>query len=111
MNKLLTILSIIISSSAFAQKAKNMRLMYNETTAVKVVPLAGFFMDIKGKYYSTSISIPAHRSVILFELDQPPLALTVKSYNLSTNVNTSTIRTVITDDGIEKTVIFKYKFK
>lgn len=113
MSKVLTILSLFFCSVTYGQKGTGFQFEYNQTGSPKVVPLTGLFVDMRGKYYSTSVTIPAHRSLLLIKLDQPPLALQVKSFSLSTGANTTTIRTVIFDDvtGVEKTVTFKYKFK
>lgn len=113
MKILLTILLIAFSCHAYGQKGTGFQFEYNQTNSPKVVALTGLFVDMRGKYYSTSVTIPAHRSLLLIKLDQPPLALQVKSFNVSTGTNTTTIRTVIFDDvtGVEKTVTFKYKFK
>ena len=113
MKKLLIILSLLLTSFTYGQKGTGFQFEYNQTGSPKVVPLSGLFMDMRGKYYSTSVTIPAHRSVLLIKLDQPPLALQVKSFSLSTGANTTTIRTVIFDDvtGQEKVITFKYRFK
>ena len=111
MKKLLIILSLLLTSFTYGQKGTGFQFEYNQTNSPKVVPLTGLFVDMKGKYYSTSVTIPAHRSILLIKLDQPPLALQVKSFSLSTGANTTTIRTVIVDEGIEKTVIYKHKFR
>ena len=111
MKKLITAILIIVSCHAYGQKGTGFQFEYNQTGSPKVVPLTGLFVDMRGKYYSTSVTIPAHRSLLLIKLDQPPLALQVKSFNVSTGTNTTTIRAVITDEGIEKTVTFKYKFR
>lgn len=113
MKKLITVILIIASCHAFGQKGTGFQFEYNQTGSPKVVPLSGLFVDMKGKYYSTSVTIPAHRSVLLIKLDQPPLALQVKSFSLSTGANTTTIRTVVFDDvtGQEKVITFKYRFK
>ena len=111
MKKLITAILIIVSCHAYGQKGTGFQFEYNQTGSPKVVPLTGLFVDMRGKYYSTSVTIPAHRSLLLIKLDQPPLALQVKSFNVSTCTNTTTIRAVITDEGIEKTVTFKYKFR
>lgn len=111
MKKLITIILIIVSCHATGQKGTGFQFEYNQTNSPKVVALTGLFVDMRGKYYSTSVTIPAHRSILLIKLDQPPLALQVKSFSLSTGANTTTIRTVIFDEGIEKTVIYKHKFR
>ena len=111
MKKLITVILIIISCHAYGQKGTGFQFEYNQTNSPKVVPLTGLFVDMRGKYYSTSVTIPAHRSILLIKLDQPPLALQIKSFILSTGANTTTIRAVIVDEGIEKTVIYKHKFR
>ena len=111
MHKLITILLIFITTVTYGQKGIGLKFEYNNTRQPKIVPLSGMYMTMKGAYVSTSVSIAPYSSVILIKLDSPPLALTVKSYNVSTNVNTTTIRAVIVDEGIEKTVTFKYKFR
>ena len=111
MRKLITILLIFITTATYGQKGIGLKFEYNNTAQTKVVPLTGLYMTMKGTYVSTSVTIPANSSVILIKLDSPPLALQVKSFSLSTGTNTTTIRAVIVDEGIEKTVTFKYKFK
>lgn len=113
MKKLLTILSIIICSVTYGQKGVGLRLEYNKTSQPKVVPLNGFYMNMKGQYLSTSITIPANSSVMMIKLDTPPLALQVQSFSLSTGVNTTTLQTVVLDDvtGQRKTLTFKYRFR
>ena len=111
MHKLITILLIFITTVTYGQKGIGLKFEYNNTRQPKIVPLSGMYMTMKGAYVSTSVSIAPYSSVILIKLDSPPLALTVKSYNVSTNVNTTTMQAVIVDEGIEKTVTFKYKFR
>ena len=113
MKKLITVILIIVSCHAFGQKGTGFQFEYNQTNSPKVVPLTGLFVDMKGKYYSTSVTIPAHRSILLIKLDQPPLALQVVSFTLSTNSNTTTMQAVVLDDvtGQRKTLTFKYRFR
>ena len=111
MKKLITAILIIVSCHAYGQKGIGLKFEYNNTRQPKIVPLTGMYMTMKGTYISTSVTIPANGSVILIKLDSPPLALQVKSFSLSTGSNTTTIRAVIVDEGIEKTVIYKHKFR
>ena len=105
------ILSLLITSVTYGQKGVGLLFQYNKERTAKVVPLTGMYMTMKGQYISTSVTIPAHGSVILIKLDSPPLALTVKSFSVSTGTNTTTMQAVIYDEGIEKTVTYKYRFK
>ena len=113
MHKLITILLIFITTVTYGQKGIGLKFEYNNTRQPKIVPLSGMYMTMKGAYVSTSVSIAPYSSVILIKLDSPPLALTVKSYNVSTNVNTTTMQAVVIDDvtGQSKTITFKYRFK
>lgn len=113
MHKLITILLIFITTVTYGQKGVGLRLEYNKTSQPKVLPLNGFYMNMKGQYLSTSITIPANSSVMMIKLDTPPLALQVQSFSLSTNINTTTMQAVVIDDvtGQSKTITFKYRFK
>ena len=113
MHKLITILLIFITTVTYGQKGIGLRLEYNKTSQPKVLPLNGFYMNMKGQYLSTSITIPANSSVMMIKLDTPPLALQVQSFSLSTNINTTTMQAVVIDDvtGQSKTITFKYRFK
>ena len=113
MHKLITILLIFITTVTYGQKGVGLRLEYNKTSQPKVLPLNGFYMNMKGQYLSTSITIPANSSVMMIKLDTPPLALQVQSFSLSTGVNTTTMQAVVIDDitGQRKTITYKYRFK
>ena len=113
MYKLFTILSLLFTSFTYGQKGIGLKFEYNNTAQTKVVPLAGLYMTMKGAYVSTSVSIAPYSSVILIKLDSPPLALCLKDFGVQTNTNTTTVRAVICDDktGIEKTVIYKHRFR
>ena len=113
MKIVLPILSLLFCSVTYGQKGVGLRLEYNKTSQPKVVPLNGFYMNMKGQYLSTSITIPANSSVMMIKLDTPPLALQVQSFTLSTNINTTTMQAVVIDDitGQSKTITYKHRFR
>jgi len=113
MKILLTILLITTCSFAFAQKGVGLLFEYNKSGSPKVFPLTGLYMNFKGQYLSTSVTIPAYSSVLLIKLDSPPLAGQIKSFDLQTGTNATTIRIVYYDDitGIEKVITHKHRFR
>jgi len=113
MKYFITILLFSICSNIYGQKAVGMFFDWNKSTVPKVVPLQGLYMRFDRTYVSTSVTIPANSSVILLKISSPPLAIKIKSYDISTGTNTTNLKLVYYDDktGIEKTVTNKYKFR
>lgn len=113
MKSLLTILFITTCSLAFAQKGVGLLFEYNKSGSPKVFPLTGLYMNFKGQYLSTSVTIPAYSSVLLIKLDSPPLALKWKSFTGRTGATSTVLIGVYYDDvtGREVTIKDTYKFK
>jgi parallel beta-helix repeat protein len=50
---------------------KKIRFEYNGTTSNKIINLATTYIDVKGKKYSGSITIPPYTSIILIDISNP----------------------------------------